>query len=728
MLPRHLALVAGLTLVLGQPRAEYRMTEQAAQAAPSSYRLINQALAAARIDAETAHKYRVFAAFGDSRLPQPYRGVDTASTEVPPAVFEAGALLPTFSSQTRAELEPFFMPPAQPGSWINLSTVTGKAPGPPRDDTSEDGPSVEVPCPSTSESGRWHTVRAAGGKVKIWAQPRYAGDSAKAEIIAREMNSTIWPRLVTLFWEPLSDANATYDCGGPELDIFLVRPNFSDQNAESNIRRYGRAGPWRGVAMFSDPHKCQQSAAFLLLNSEHALGSATRPGLLQDVAHEFTHAITRRKALKGECADYAWATEATATWAEDWAYPRAQSEHGRAYLFFANTRRPLDEKTDDEDNLRAYAAYVFPLHLMLSGKGRAIPAMWEQFRTNALRAGIEAGLKTQGTNFNEEFPKFAVQNLNRLTAGEYRRIDNLTDSPEVRPDSFQVSVGETVYEKELHMGMPYLSTKYVHFNFDASVKTVTFANTLVPISYAGVWMIEKIKGTWQKPVDFTKTHDKTWCRDVAAEDIEELVLVFTNNEWQYTNRKVDPGRFRPLLKAYATGCNGWIGNTTMISTITATNPNLTIVETVNSAMRFELDSALNIAGQPREYWKVVSGSLSWSVNVSGECTGRASGVLPITDRGPGDEVANLRVWEDGGRMHHSGGVGPWPDDIPQYTITCPTGTATLTFNGALGWWVTDMDRDQVAPNGKTFSGDFTAQGIPGISTRHRYTFRCASGC
>jgi hypothetical protein len=59
---------------------------------PTSYELISSALAAGQIDAETAHRYRVFAAFTDTRLPQQYRGDDSTIEEVPASVAEAGTL------------------------------------------------------------------------------------------------------------------------------------------------------------------------------------------------------------------------------------------------------------------------------------------------------------------------------------------------------------------------------------------------------------------------------------------------------------------------------------------------------------------------------------------------------------------------------------------------------------------------------------------------------------
>src|SRR5687768_1302652 len=63
------ACIAVLSLAAGHP-GEAHVALPAVQQEPTSYALIDQALAAGRIDEETAFKYRVFAAFGDERLPR----------------------------------------------------------------------------------------------------------------------------------------------------------------------------------------------------------------------------------------------------------------------------------------------------------------------------------------------------------------------------------------------------------------------------------------------------------------------------------------------------------------------------------------------------------------------------------------------------------------------------------------------------------------------------------
>ena len=88
------ATVAALALSLGTAAARVHSARGPAQEpqAPTSYELIDRALAAAQIDTETAYKYRVFAGFADTRLPAAYHGDDRGMMTLPPSVAEAGRL------------------------------------------------------------------------------------------------------------------------------------------------------------------------------------------------------------------------------------------------------------------------------------------------------------------------------------------------------------------------------------------------------------------------------------------------------------------------------------------------------------------------------------------------------------------------------------------------------------------------------------------------------------
>jgi hypothetical protein len=714
VVPLLATLLAGAVYRQRPPRPQAE-----AQARPSSFALIDTALAAKRIDTETAYLYRVFAAFGDTRLPAAFRGDDKDVGEVPRVVTEAGALLPTFSAKTRADLAPFFQRPDAPGSWAELGTAGGDA-----DVDAEGSGSLEVGSaaepvaePDRSRSPRarraaiqWFAVSAAGGKVKVWAELRYAGDSVKAEQIAQAVTSTIWPRLTGLFWAPKSDGGLTPNGGGPALDIYLVRPNAT----------------WLGHSENADPrHPCSESPQYLLLNSRAPLGGPSSPGLLQNVAHEMTHAITHtKKWLNDNCWEFAWFDEATAEWSEDWVYPRANSEQLSAWRFLGFPKVSLDHY--DVDDKHQYGAYLLPYYLATQHNPIVIPAIWEQFATHASLDGIDAALRFDGLKLKDEFPKFAVRNLNRPPVDDYFRLDRLTDVAMFSFDSMDVKIPPTGhFEKDIFMGMKYLSTKYARFVFDPSVKSVTFENTLTPIPYAGVWGVEKIHGQWKQPADWTATRGKSWCRNAVVEDLEQLILVFTNNQWQNKALTVDPGPQRPLLRAFPTGCSAWEGTVTARFT-TNIDPFGTLTETAAVTARFQPDSDFVHPGKPVIYWGVVSGAVRWTaVATGGVCTGSFAGTMPLLPGiQDGSKMATLAIQDEGKGLRYTVSLGPWPTRYdPVLTWTCRgQGPLTTRLVAANLWWEVAPEGMLVSPDGKTLH-DTWALNL-GVGTIHwDWTFR-----
>lgn len=703
------------------------------QAPSTSYARIDSALAAGRIDAETAHKYRVFAAFGDTRLPIAYQGEDSAIAEIPAAVMETGTLLRTFSPQTQAELAPFFLRPASPGSWLELSTAGG-APddrdGDPGggDRATEDAnrgnappydagdPTRDPPASGpTATAIQWHTVSAVGGKVKVWAQLRYPGDSLKAERIAQAMSATIWPTLVNLFWAPLDDGRLDDNGGDAALDFYLVRPDFPDGSRK-----------WRGVAMPADPvFPCDSSARYLLLDSRSPLGGPNSPGLLQVAVHEFTHAITHAAEYRNsDCWEYAWIDEATASWSEHKVYPRANSEHPDARFFLGSPRESLDHY--DELDKHQYGAYLLPFYLALKKHEQALPSMWRQFKQKSSLDGIDAALRVEGTTLDSLFPEFAVANLNRPPADDYRTEDALQDVAFLKSDSVGASVPPGGhYEKKILMNVHYLATQYSYFVFDTTVRSVTFENTLTPVPFAAVWGIEKIRGQWQKPADWSRTRTKTWCRNEAAEDLEQLILVFTNTQWKDKQLQVEPRGNWPLVRAFATGCSAWVG--TVTATYTGSfEPYGTLVETAIATVRFEPDPDLTAPGEPVTDWMAVSGRVEWTARASGgQCTGSHTGSTPILPGYPdGSRQAILRIADDGDGLRHTVSLGPWPEAYtPLLAYTCADGTVIQTpLLGAMQWWNIDPAGQLVSPDGKSLSGTY-AMSLGDATMKWTWTFR-----
>ena len=246
-----LALIAlGAAVTMTGVRAG--QTPAPAEPRPTTYALIDRALEAKRIDEETAHKYRVFAAFGDQRLPPDYRGAfeqGDRSIEID----RAGARLATFSAETRAALAPYFMRPDEPGSWVALSGANDSVPvvgGRRGGLLLASYAFVRQPQPPAAIT--WRKFPAVGGKVMVWAQDRYPGDAAKAEAVARAMDADrVWARLTGLMRrEPVSDVLITPNGGDGALDIYLVRPA-----ARARSRHWPAIDALVGIRPISPPRR-----------------------------------------------------------------------------------------------------------------------------------------------------------------------------------------------------------------------------------------------------------------------------------------------------------------------------------------------------------------------------------------------------------------------------------------------------------------------------------------
>ncbi len=109
------------------PEKQYLPMVARAGPPPTSIDLIDEALKNGKLDEVTALVYKVYAVFGDPRLPAEFRGANKAIRSGTEIMSEAQGRYDTLPAATQALLLPFLIPPYYAGSWDDQQPAEGAA-------------------------------------------------------------------------------------------------------------------------------------------------------------------------------------------------------------------------------------------------------------------------------------------------------------------------------------------------------------------------------------------------------------------------------------------------------------------------------------------------------------------------------------------------------------------------------------------------------------------------
>ena len=479
--------------------------------------LVDQAVAAGKLSPGQGLVYRVFSAFGDGRLPAAYAGDDTAQEDtIMRDVAESWGQL---SAKQRAQVQPFFTPPAAKGSWASAGAARATAAG------------TAPACGTSRFAARgWTSIARKDGHVRIWwrvaDRDRFA---ARARVLLDEAEDSIWRKLWDVFGRDALSDDGESCFHGPDgkLDVYLTRTGEGRAQAKATTVNY--------------PGACSGTPSYIVFN---AGGSApTR----WELAHELTHAFQFAFPVMG-CSSWDNFDEAVATWGGQYIYPRDDQEH--RYVWF--TKEPDTPLAD-----ASYDGWVFPYALeQLVGPG-VIQRIYEQGAThqamNAIDAGVPGGLA-------KVYPEFAKLAWNhdpvKPSFWEWDGFDPVPEDAngaEIAPE--QVDLG-TAGQKEVDLTQPLkpLSRAYKHLKFGAGVRDV-----MVQVPYDADLHVEallKLRDGTSKTVDLTKRRGPVFCPETASEQVAEMVLVASDTS---TFRQM--AQDKPIrVLANNLGCSKYVGS------------------------------------------------------------------------------------------------------------------------------------------------------------------------
>jgi hypothetical protein len=523
----------------------------------TSDELIDAALARGEISAETALIYKVFASFKDPRLPAQFKGDDhlIPDSHIVDRVLTQYA---TLSAATQTILNPFLIPPLYEGSWMDPLTAQGPS-GPARAEKA----AADTPPPCAGANWeQWDHVNGMHSNVRFWWLKSRPADAAVANAYLAAMDNDIWPKLTTLMGHvPVSDAAVSCNGGSGDLDVYLV---------EGIGRSFQASHAGTG---------CGAHPTYIVMDP-------TKSRLI--LAHEFTHTIQKSFAVSGGWCNnnFAWLSEATAMWAEDYVYPSADEEHGQAPWFYdpRGTVQPLELRNDHHE-YGAYLFFFFATHYL--GDNALIGRVWASAESNDSVAAVDQAIPG---GFAAVWDKFAVYNWNRPPYDFYQQWDqlNLRPAPYRSNTTWVIKDPVVLNAGYLADNSPHLSLTYQHFKFEGvEARLITFYNGLTywldekpldPMPYilpitdgttqydfvplqpdaiqgVKVQALFKIEGQddWVLE-DWTNKPYVSFCRDAKAERLQELVIIYSNSEFDPPDYEVHAQQLPPTLRASDMGC------------------------------------------------------------------------------------------------------------------------------------------------------------------------------
>lgn len=495
-----------------------------APTAPASRELIEAAIGAGAIDQPTAALYRLYAAFGDDRLPEAYRGEPAWDED---AVDFARGIYQSLSADMQAEVAPFLVRPTSPRSyWAGPQTTALAA-----------QVGTGQVAAATCQNGWLREQASSPAAAVVWGQ---CGGMPEANVAAQVSETAfdieqLWPAMTGMMGQPLGDHNDPTDglADTPEggdglLDIYLIDPGVS-------VRVHGRSLGVPNIAYnqqwppYVGATSAQGSSGYIVIDRTGKTGSL----LLSIVAHEFFHQLQNRYNRTGTPLGgfgRFWFVEASAVWSEHEFAAGGRALRDGPYEWY-DEFRGSGESLTSMTGRNPYVSWVWPYFMGQEGDRQAISDAWHEMQDKTGYAPLQAAVDSV-LPFETGFREFAVRVLDQdLQPGDplHPRFQELDpDFPLELPKGIRVSAGNSIpagsYMSFQHL-LPSLGSRYIEI-------VPVGQNTKLTLDFAGL----AISPTVDIDV-LVKTRSAAWARrqgDVHNEitlcDAERVWVVLANHD------------------------------------------------------------------------------------------------------------------------------------------------------------------------------------------------------
>lgn len=273
---------------------------------------------------------------------------------------------------------------------------------------------------------------------------------------------------------------------------------------------------------------------------------------------------------------YYWLKESTAQWAIDAVYPASQVEQRKAPPFMQSPDISLE--SEEKGASRVYGSYLFFQFLARTTAPTLIAQTWnatinETDQVLAVNSAIPGGFKNQ-------WPKFAklLWNADPVAINSFDGWDKMNLTPGTDGGIYNINLGGQGGRTQLLNGsIKHLATRYYHFRInDPNVRSFIFSNhveAFAPPASGDVTtqaFVKKQGSIWQyehwSDEGFQKEGVKSFCLDLSAERVEELVIAISNT---HPSQDIDlPDLVAPRVSVSNVGCWRYQGTASVTTRIT----------------------------------------------------------------------------------------------------------------------------------------------------------------
>ena len=544
--------------------------------------LIDIALAEERIDRETALVYKMYAVFGDERLPSEYVS-EVMMQNANEQFIEVREAFDSLSLETQVLLSPYLKRPDDPESYYNIRYQESIEQENTDEIISKIIPSAQA---RTNVNANLYCddcyLFAANSRVKIWypnvginapeASQGYLMDIDQATLfsMAERLQTTlnndrIYERFTELLQrEPESDGT----WGGDDaLDIYIGS-------------LYTRAAAVAVCDLQPFP-----SSGYIIVNAGWLnFDNHYKRNLVHEMFHIFQYSYT------WSLSNSRWWAEATAVWAEDFIYKGFNYEQKRLKYFL-----PFPEKTlfDNQPNEFKYGAYIFPYYLSQTSGNEMIRNIWEDCNyagcLDAIDDNISDGFKGQWKEFTlwnynimpvryyTDENGFSTMSSGVNATNEFIAGDDKININSLRPLSAQVLKINNVVDQNIFKQLIFKDLKKFTSQSDkASIKAIIY-----------------FQDRSNKIEDWTDKEERRFClycddenkNKCTEENINYIVLIFSNADKSNSTEAVEI-----KTEGKTEACSGtWYGTLKVSETMIIPNPLVTITETWSVVIKEELE-------------------------------------------------------------------------------------------------------------------------------------------